>query len=67
MLQCWFNLSDEGVEAAIYDSYAMRKFMGIHFLEEQTPDAAALEAAHGRIKIGEQLFRAIDYGIEQSG
>ena len=29
LLQCWFNLSDEGVEDAIYDSYAMRKFMGI--------------------------------------
>ena len=32
LLQCWFNLSDEGVEDAIYDSYAMRKFMGINFL-----------------------------------
>ncbi len=29
LLQMWFNLSDEGVEDAIYDSYAMRKFMGI--------------------------------------
>jgi IS5 family transposase len=24
LLQCWFNLSDEGLEDAIYDSYAMR-------------------------------------------
>ena len=31
LLQCWFNLSDEGVEDAIYDSYAMRKFVGIDF------------------------------------
>ena len=23
LLQCWFNLSDEGVEDAIYDSYAI--------------------------------------------
>jgi len=28
LLQTWFNLSDEGVEDAIYDSYAMRAFMG---------------------------------------
>ena len=28
LLQTWFNLSDEGVEDAIYDSYAFRKFMG---------------------------------------
>lgn len=29
LLQTWFNLSDEGVEDAIYDSYAFRKFMKI--------------------------------------
>ena len=32
LLQIWFNLSDEGVEDAIYDSYAFRKFMNIDFL-----------------------------------
>lgn len=43
LLQNWFNLSDEGVEDAIYDSYAFRKFMGIDFLkEEQAPDATTL-------------------------
>ena len=30
MLQMWFNLSDEGVEEAIYDSYAMKSFMGFN-------------------------------------
>ena len=34
LLQVWFNLSDEGIEDAIYDSYAFRKFMGINFNEE---------------------------------
>ena len=34
LLQIWFNLSDEGVEDAIYDSYAFRKFMNIDFMEE---------------------------------
>jgi IS5 family transposase len=29
LLQAWFSLSDEGVEEAIYDSYAMRRFMGL--------------------------------------
>ena len=42
LLQCWFNLSDEGVEDAVYDSYAMRKFMGINFFEENVPDATTL-------------------------
>ena len=42
LLQTWFNLSDEGIEDAIYDSYAMRCFMGIDFDEEQVPDATTL-------------------------
>lgn len=43
MLQVWFNLSDEGIEDAIYDSYAMKIFMGIDFSAgEQVPDATTL-------------------------
>ena len=43
MLQVWFSLSDEGIEDAIYDSYAMKSFMGIDFSAgEQTPDATTL-------------------------
>ena len=42
LLQCWFNLSAEGVEDAIYDSYAMRKFKGINFFERDVPDTATL-------------------------
>ena len=29
LMQTWFNLSDEGTEDAIYDSYAIRSFLGI--------------------------------------
>ena len=43
LFQNWFNLSDEGVEDAIYDSHAFQKFMGIDFLkEEQVPDTTTL-------------------------
>ena len=42
LLQVWFSLSDEGVEEAIYDSYAMRKFMALDFAVEQVPDATTL-------------------------
>ena len=70
LLQIWFNLSDEGVEDAIYDSYAFRKFMGINFMDEQAPDATTLLKFRHMMEqsgIGEQLFRAINYVIEQSG
>ena len=35
LLQNWFNLSDEGVEDAIYDSYAFRNFMKVDFTEKE--------------------------------
>ena len=70
LLQVWFNLSDEGIEDAIYDSYAFRKFMGINFNEEQVPDATTLLKFRHLLEkhhIGEQLFRAINYVLEQGG
>jgi IS5 family transposase len=42
LLEAWFNLSDEGVEDAIYDSYAMRTFMNLDFSREQAPDSTTL-------------------------
>ena len=70
LLQCWFNLSDEGVEDAICDSYSFRKFMGINFMEEQAPDATTL--LHFRhlleeSKLGEAMFKAIQAGLEHGG
>ncbi len=50
LLQCWFSLSDEGVEEAIYDSYAMRKFMGINFFEQDVPDATTGKQWHFGMK-----------------
>ena len=42
LLQAWFSLSDEGVEDAIYYSYAMRRFLGLDFTVEQVPNATTL-------------------------
>ena len=63
LLQVWFSLSDEGVEDAIYDSYAMRRFMKLDFALEQVPDATTLlhfwhlMEKHG---LGEKLVRGAD-------
>lgn len=70
LLQCWFNLSDEGVEDAIYDSYAMRKFMGINFMEEQAPDATTLCKFRHLLEkngIGARMFTAIRTALEEHG
>ena len=37
-LQQWFNLSDPAVEEALYDSLAMRSFVGIDLGREPVPD-----------------------------
>jgi len=37
-LQHWFNLSDPAVEEALYDSQAMRRFVGIDLGREPVPD-----------------------------
>ncbi|MDQ3274526.1 MAG: IS5 family transposase [Actinomycetota bacterium] len=59
LLQAWFSLSDEGVEEAIYDSYAMRKFMALDFALEQVPDATTLLHFRHLLEdhqLGEKLF-----------
>ena len=61
LLQVWFSLSDEGVEDAVYDSYAMRKFMKLDFTVEQAPDATTLLTFRHlmeRHELGERLFEA---------
>lgn len=70
LLQCWFNLSDEGIEEAIYDSYAFRMFMGINFFDEQVPDATTLLKFRHLLEkngIAEQIFEAIKLGLEECG
>ena len=37
-LQPWFNLSDPGVEEALYDWAGMRQFVGIDLGREAVPD-----------------------------
>lgn len=70
LMQSWFSLSDEGIEDAIYDSYAMRFFMCIDFLSEQVPDATTLLNFRHLIeenKIGEQLFADVNARLEKAG
>jgi len=70
LLQVWFNLSDEGVEEAIYDSYAMRKFMGLDFAVEQVPDATTLLHFRHLLEehhLGEKLFAAQNEVFEERG
>jgi IS5 family transposase len=70
LLQCWFALSDEGIEDAIYDSYALRSFMRIDFIHGQVPDATTLLKfrhlleEHDLCKV---FFQAIATTLEKCG
>lgn len=71
LLQVWFSLSDEGIEDAIYDSYAMKQFSGIDFNSgEQVPDATTLCKfrkllnEHG---IQEKIFAQINKQLSEQG
>jgi IS5 family transposase len=41
-LQQWYGLADEALEDALYDSQAMRDFVGIDLSRESVPDATTL-------------------------
>ena len=70
LLQMWFHLSDEKLEDAIYDSYAMRNFLKINFLEKQVPDASTLRKFRNILNeqhIGEAILNDIKNHLEQAG
>jgi transposase, IS5 family len=70
LLQVWFSLSDEGVEESIYDSYAMRGFMGLDFAVEQVPDATTLLHFRHLLeehRLGEKLFEEQNQIFEKEG
>lgn len=50
LLKRWFGLSDAAVEDAIYDSYAMKRFMRIDFMRAQPPDATTLRRFQALLK-----------------
>lgn len=70
VLQIWYNLSDEGLEDAIYDSYAMRKFMHLDFMRESVPDATTLCKFRKIITengLAQEYFKSVEAFLEEHG
>ena len=69
-LQHWFNLSDLGVEEALWDSRAMRQFVGIDLGWEPAPDETTickfrhLLEANG---LGEAILQAVGEHLKSQG
>ena len=69
-LQHWFNLSDPAVEEALYDSRAMRSFVGIDLGREPAPDETTVcKFRHllERHNLGDHLFQLINEYLEENG
>jgi transposase, IS5 family len=69
-LQHWFNLSDPGVEEALYESVSMRTFAGIDLGREPAPDETTvckfrhLLEEHG---LGQRIFELVGQHLQRQG
>ncbi len=69
-LQQWFNLSDPGVEEALYDSLAMRDFVGIDLGREPAPDETTVCKFRHLLEkhdLGRSLFQEVHRHLETQG
>ena len=69
-LQLWFNLSDPAVEEALYDSVAMRSFVGIDLGMEGAPDETTICKFRHRLerhKLGKTLLKAVNEYLRTNG
>jgi IS5 family transposase len=67
--QC-FGLSDEGIEDALYDSQAIRRFVGIDLSRESAPDATTLLNFRHLLEthqLTESIFNAINGHLAEKG
>src|SRR5207237_6122731 len=69
-LQPWFNLSDPGVEEALYDSAVMRQFVGIDLGCEPVPDEPTVCKFRHMLEEhqqGEQILGQVNVHLQAQG
>ena len=69
-LQQWFNLSDPGVEEALYESLSMRRFVGLDLGREPVRDETTVcKFRHllERHDLGRRLFEQVHQHLERRG
>ena len=70
LLQHWFNLADAACEETLYDSAALRSFVGIDLGREPVPDATTiLKFRHllERHRLGEAVFAEVGRILQSRG
>ena len=69
-LQQWYNLSDPGVEDAIYDRNSFQKFLSIDILTESVPDETTVCKFRNLLqehRLFEKILSTINEHLEQKG
>ena len=69
-LQQWFNLSDPGVEEALYESAALRRFVGVDLGVAPAPDeTTVLRFRHllEKHRLGEEMLDTVNLHLETRG
>lgn len=69
-LQQWYGLADEALEDALYDSQALRDFVGIDLSHESVPDATTLLKFRRLLQdndLTRQLFNEINAHLAEQG
>jgi transposase, IS5 family len=69
-LQQWFNLSDPGVEEALYDSAALRGFVDIDLGREPVPDETTVCKFRHLLeehKLGARIFERVQQHLQERG
>ena len=69
-IQHWFNLSDPAAEEALYDSRALRQFVGVDLGREPVPDETTIcKFRHLMEKhnLGDHLFHLVNQYLKENG
>jgi len=69
-VQQWFNLSDPGVEEALYDSAALRQFVGIDLGREPAPDETTVCKFRHLLEehnVGGKMLETVNLHLEKQG
>lgn len=69
-VQCWFTLSDEATEEALYDSVAVSRFVGMDLGRERAPDATTLLRFRHLLqehRLNEMMFAELNRRLGERG
>src|SRR5450759_1892157 len=69
-VQQWFNLSDPGVEEALYESAALRRFVGVDLGVVPAPDETTICRFRHLLEkhdLGEEMLETVNHHLEAKG